>query len=39
VRGNVGTGTLVLNVSGLSMVRTYTSNPNFGGSKWIKRCS
>jgi len=39
VRGNVGSGSMILAVSGRTMVRTFSSNPNFGGSKWSKRCS
>ncbi len=38
VRGNVGVGMMNLVIDGHVMTRGYSSNPNFGGSRWVKRC-
>ena len=38
VRGINGLGTLTLNVSGFSMVRTANTGSGFGGTRWGKAC-
>lgn len=38
VRGNVGTGTMILTMQGNRLIRTGSTGSGFGGTRWIKRC-